>query len=206
MNIENLSINSAATKIAAKVVANPGNKIIAAYAWNNETYQDTTKAINLSSLLAGISETEDFTITAADLGVETIAGLWMIKFYSDQSVSEPWWVNYNVVTAEEVPLMGVVANLVPYNECVMEKALKVTVKNCKVVKTNCGNLDTLLFSSTLLDTLSSAILFGLLNEAAQIIEALDEVCTVCTLCPDYGASLSSIGFGFKTTNNIITKA
>lgn len=189
-----LEINAEATAIQAIVSADTGNKITKVLAWNKETYKIETDAVDLSSLLSGVSEDENFVVTNTDLGVSSIIGLWVIEFYSDESATP------------EGPQEGVVVNLVPYHECVVDKAVGISVKNCREAKNNCGKSSNLLYASTLLDTVGDTILFELINETRQILFTLDELCEVCTNCPEYAGSLSHTGFSYKTISNIIVKS
>ena len=188
-----LELNIDATAIQAIVVANAGNKVTKVKAWNKETYKVELDAVDLSHLLSGINENEDFIISSTDLGVNVINGLWIIEFYSDE------------IAGAESSQVGTVVNLVPYHECLVDKAVSVVVKNCKVVKSSCGKDDSLLFASTLLESINDTILFELIDSTRQILFTLDELCEVCDTCPEYATSLSHIGFSYKTVDNIIVK-
>lgn len=55
--------------------------------WNEATYKDPNTAIDLSSKLAGISNTEVFTITAADAGVSSFEGIYFAEITSNDPLS-----------------------------------------------------------------------------------------------------------------------
>lgn len=201
MIIQLLEINPLATAINAMVEVSSGNTVVQALAWNVDTYKSKSQAVNLSHLLGGTDETESLVISSAELGVERITGLWAIEFSSSAS---PEFRGPQPLI--EDPQLGIVANLIPYYECVLDKAQRVAVKNCQVVKTECGNSDSLLLASTLLDTLKDTLVFGLIDETVQILKTLNELCEVCTICPDYGQELVHAGYAYKTIDNVITIA
>ena len=194
MVITTLVINPGATSITVEVDADAGNTIIKAVAWNTNTYKDDAEGIDLTALLSSIDENEDFSITATDLGVENITGFWAVEFTSSEAT-----------TAEE-PKEGIAVNLLPYYECVIDKSLAVKVSDCKIVKSECGKVDTLLFANTLLDTVHDTLIFGLYNESIKILKILDCMCEICTSCPDLVDTLSQTGYSYKTVNNILILA
>jgi hypothetical protein len=194
MVITLLEIQPGATSIIASVEVDTGNTIVKAVAWNKDTYKDEAVQIDLTPLLAGVDETEDFTISAEALGVETITGFWAVEFYSSE------------VTTPETFQEGVAINLLPYYECILDKTLEVVLQGCTTVKNVCGEKDTLLFASTILETVHNTIVFGLNEETIKILESLDCLCEVCTVCPDLGASLNQAGYSYKTVNNVVTLA
>jgi hypothetical protein len=189
VTIKLLDLNSAATAITVSVETDQiGHTITKALIWDKNTYNDPTTAIDLTSLLDGTNQTEDFIVSNTVLGVDNIKGLYIMEFTSSEETD-------NIQT-------GVVANLVPYHECILDKALQTDIKNCSIQKPNCKESDNLLFTSTLLDTLYDTILFDLIEESIQIIETLDDLCEVCVNCPDYNVTLAKNGYGYKTIDNL----
>lgn len=183
MRINWLKIDGDADVVLGEVATNSGNGVQSIYAWNSETYKDDALKIDVSNRLSANTALETFTIRAVDLGVDYITGIWTFEFVPT--------IN------SESPVIGTLANLIPYNECILAKALETVVKDCSIQEDNCGNTSVLLQASTLLDTLKTALLFGLVEEAIQIQKALEDVCEICTLCPDYNPSLYYDGFGVK---------
>jgi hypothetical protein len=183
MIIKYLKIDGDADVILGEVATNDGNGVQAMYAWNSETYKDDAKKIDVSSRLSGNTSLENFTIRAEDLGVNYISGVWAFEFVPTNDT--------------ETPVSGTVANFIPYNECILARALECVVKGCAIQDDDCGNRSVLLQASTLLDTLKTALLFGLVEEAIQIQKVLEDLCEICTNCPDYNPSLYYEGFGVK---------
>lgn len=201
VSINTLQIDTFAEKIDVDVSTTSGNTITNVYVWKSEDFKDYSKAIDLSSLLEGTDETESFAIFAQEhLNVEKITGLWFIEFQSDEDIV-PDDCSNNSNTA-----IGVVANLIPYHECVLNKLLSIEVDDCKpVVEDNCDECSgNIYYINTLLTALNEAIRFGYYEEAIRIIKNLDDLCDVCHTCPDYGDTLLINGLGFATINNSIT--
>jgi hypothetical protein len=192
MVINILSIDSTFTTITCSLSADVGNKVLKVIGWTGDTYLDYNNVIDLTALLSGVDENEDFSITAADMGVESFAGFFAFEVYSDEAVSE------------ESSVIGIVTNFLPYHECMLDKVLSITIKNCEISNDECGEKKEVLFISTVLDTLYDTMNFGLYEEAIQIIDTLNDLCEVCAVCPDLGEDLTGTGFGYKTVDNIIT--
>jgi len=184
MIIKYLKIDGDADVVLGEVATNEGNGVQAMYAWNSETYKDDSKKIDVSSRLSANTSLENFTIRAEDLGVDYITGVWVFEFVPTNNT--------------ETAVSGTVANFIPYNECILARALECVVKGCAIQDDNCGNSSILLQASTLLDTLKTALLFGLVEEGIQIQKVLEDVCDICTSCPDYNPALYYDGFGVKT--------
>jgi hypothetical protein len=198
MIIQLLEINPLATAINAFVEVSPGNTVVQMLAWNANTYKGNATAIDLSYLLQSVDENESLSISNTALGVDKISGLWAIEFSSSASP------DFRVPTVPiENPQLGIVADVISYYECVLDKVQNINVKNCRVGKTNCGENESVLFISTLLEALRHTIIFGLIAEAVQIIKTLDELCEICTTCPSYGDNLLHTGYSYKTVDNII---
>ena len=202
MVVHQLEINATGLGITANVSANLGNKVAKILAWNQETFQDEAKAIDLSFLINGVNEVEITTISASDLGVSKITGIWIIEFISDKATN-PGRVPAFII---EPSALGIVADLVAYHECVLDKALSMSISNCGASsKKGCTKLENLLLLSTLLESLGDAILFGLFPEAVQIAKNIEELCEICASCPDYNIEVSRGDFGYKTIEGQILK-
>lgn len=201
ISINLLQIDEFAEKINVDVNTTSGNKITKVYVWSSDTFKDYSKAIDLSSLIDGSDNTESFSIFAQEhLGVEKIVGLWFVEFESDEEI-----IPDNCIDNSNTGL-GVVANLIPYHECVLNKLLAIEVDDCKpVINDGCDECSgNIYYINTLVTTLKDAIQFGYYEEAIRIIKTLDDLCDVCHTCPGYGDTLLINGLGFSTINNSLT--
>lgn len=201
VSINVLKLDEFATKINVNVSTTPGNNITQVLLWDSTTFKDYSQAIDLSNLLDGTTEVEDFAIHASQIGVEKFSGLYFIEFTSNE-VIVPNDCENNMNTA-----LGVVANLIQYHECVLDKIMNIEVKGCKQIElrnNECSECsENLLFINALLQSLYTSIKFGFYEEAIRIAQNLDELCEICHTCPDYGNTLLINGLGFGVENNSI---
>jgi len=201
ITINTLQIDELADKITVNVSAPTGNRITRIYAWNSETFKDYSQAIDLSSYIDPSTETQSFSIFAVqNLEVEKITGLWFFEFESDEVVAQ------DDCNPDSNKRIGVVANLIPYHECILNKLLATEIEDCKpVIQTDCDECSgNIYYINALLTTLQDAILFGYYEEAIRIVKNLDDLCDICNTCPDYGDTLLVNGLGFSTVNNRVS--
>jgi hypothetical protein len=197
VNINSLRIDSFAENILVDVSTAVGQTITSVKIWKSDEYKTSTFT-DVSDLLSGISEVENFTIPAERLGLSYISGLYMIEFTSDEVISPDECCNSNNTT-------GVVANFVQYEECILNKVLATEIDNCNVITLsdceNCG--DNVLYASMFLTSLHTAVKNGFYNEANTIMKQLDEMCEICNTCPAYGNTEIVNGTGYGTINNSV---
>lgn len=201
ISINVLQINEFATKIDVNVSTAVGSNITQVLLWDSTTFKNYSKAIDLSSLLEGTTETENFAIDASLIGVKKFSGLYFIEFTSNEVIVPDDCVN-NINTG-----LGIVANLIPYHECILDKVMSIEIKGCKQIElggSECSECsEQLLFINTLLQSVYSSIKFGFYEEAIKILNNLNELCEICNTCPDYGNTLLINGLGFGVQNNSI---
>tara|TARA_R110002126_G_scaffold28834_2_gene95922 strand:+ start:9850 stop:10461 length:612 start_codon:yes stop_codon:yes gene_type:complete len=202
MLIHQLEINTTGLGITASVEANTGNTVERILAWNQQTFQDEAEAIDLSHLINGTDNIEITTISASDLGVSKIVGIWYVEFISSASAQSTRTDEYII----EPSAIGVASDLTIYHECVLDKALDMSISNCGATsKRGCTKPEDFLFLSALLESLGDAILFSLFLEAAQIAKTIESMCETCTSCPDYGIGISVSNYGHKTIEGKIVR-
>ena len=197
VNINSLRIDSFAENILVDVSTAVGQLITTVRVWKSDEYK-TSNFVDVSDLLSGTSEVENFTIPAERLGLSYISGLYMIEFISDEVISPDECCNSNNAT-------GVIANFVQYEECILNKVMAAKIDNCKqLVVQDCEDCgDYLLYSSMFLTSLYAAVKNGFYNEANVIIKQLDEMCEICDTCPAYGNTEIVNGTGYATINNSV---
>lgn len=183
ITINELLINDVATEISVDVDAGAGNLITEVNLYTIATYKDTALKIDLSGLLAG-TQNEVFTISADDISLTKIEGLYFIEFVSNEISTQ----------------MGVASNFVSYHECLLNKTLAITVASCTAPE--CKDLE-VNFITTLIDTLYDACILELFPSSVKINKALDVACRVCNTCPSTSDALLTSGLGIETTNNVI---
>ena len=198
ISINSLKINESSNAIDVDVSTTSGNTITQVLLWDIKTFKDYSQAIDLSHLLDGTDETEVFSIPASELNLTNISGLFFIEFESDEIIV-PDDCNQDSNTA-----LGVVSNFIKYHECLLNRVLKIDIKDCNEIINNCDNCNkNILFLSTLINSLNSTIKFAFYEEAIRITEVLEDICDTCHTCPDYENIKLINGLGFGTFNNSI---
>lgn len=188
-----LQISNTGDSITLNVSTEIGETITGLRVWDSIGYNLSSQAIDLSNLLVQNSETETITLTPTDLEVSSISGLYLFEITSSE-------VEDNIYTA-------IVGNFSGYYECLLDKTLKVEIKNCK--EFNYGNCpdceENLFFVSTLLDSLNAALIMGYYKEACRVVEDLKEVCDLCTECGGDYTFTKTYGSSYRTENNLVIK-
>lgn len=160
--------------------------------WTSDTFQDYTKAVDISGLIPSpIDGTYSFNIDRTFVNLEAFTGLFFLEFTSNEE-------------DESGKKIGVAANLILYQECILDRLLKLEIKGCKEKSNSCRECQTdIITTQILVDTLYATIQNGLFEEAVRIIEVLDDECEVCHTCPSYGEVKLVNGYGFGTIDNSI---
>jgi hypothetical protein len=188
-----LQISNTGDSITLNVSTEIGKTITGLRVWDSTGYNLSSQAIDLSNLLVQTSETETITLTPTDLEVSSISGLYLFEITSSE-------IEDNIYTA-------IVGNFSGYYECLLDKTLKVEIKNCK--EFNYGNCpdceENLFFVSTLLDSLNAALIMGYYKEACRVVEDLKEVCDLCTECGGNYTFTKTYGSSYRTENNLVIK-
>lgn len=185
MNINSVRINEEANKILIDITA---ENLTSVSLWTSETFKNPDQAINLNHLIPVPSGNNYvFTIDFSDVSLVNFTGLFFIELQTSQEIK-----------------MAVAANLVPYQECILEKVLNMDVQGCKGKNNSCKECEEdALGLQLLLDTLYTSIQHGLFEEAIRILTILNEDCEVCNNCPSYKNIKLVNGYGFGTLNNSI---
>lgn len=186
MNINSVRINEEANKILIDITAEDLSSVSL---WTSETFKNPSQAINLNYLIPVPSGNNYiFAIDFSDVSLVNFTGLFFIEFQ----------------TPEETE-MAVAANLVPYQECVLEKVLSMDIQGCKGKNNSCKECEEdALGTQLLLDTLYISIQHSLFEEAVRILSVLDEDCGYYNNCSSCKNTQLVSGFGFGTLNNSIT--
>lgn len=187
MDINSVTINEFADNILVDISSSNLIKILF---WKAKDFQDYTEATDIV-FPTSVNGDYIFTITKEDVGIETFVGLYFLEFtYLEDGL--------------EQTKIAVVANLLPYQECLLNHVISMNIKGCKEEKSNCVECDKdVMRMQIVLSTLYSAIEFGFFEESVRLLEALDESCSTCDNCPDYENNKLINGYGFGTIDNAI---
>jgi len=174
ININTLQLNATYDAIDVNITTTTGNLFSKVLFWTADTFKDTSKAVDLSTLLAGTSETESFSIALTDLvsiNLASFSGLFFIEFSSDDGGS---------------PLTGVVGDLTEYHDCLIDDVLSIDINDCSALVKCSEVVDTcdnnIYYLNALFNNVYRALTSGYFDEAAKLfikIEGITESCTNC---------------------------
>ena len=190
--IKYLSIDSLATEITVELIASEGETISKVSVWNEETYGDSTLSIDRSSKLAGDTSREVFTVTAEDLG-QDIEGIFYFEFTVEPSVLD-------TCVTEPTVVLGVVANLLKYYNCILNKVLELEVDKCQFKEPGeCE--ESALYLNILLENLLNALNYGFYEEANILIADLKKSLCDCLPCENTVGKIVT-GTTYSSSENI----
>lgn len=185
--IKNFQISSEADLINVELEANENETVTKVLLWDNRTFQDYNKAIDLTSKLSQTSNLEEFTIETKDIGQSSFTGIYFMEVTtSDQE-------------CDNCGLIGIAANLIKYNECLLDKVLKYSV--CVTGGCNDKLENSIISIDTLLETVTVCISSGYYSEAIDLLEVLDKLCGICDSCKTLTTYCGKSGLNFSTLDN-----
>lgn len=185
--IKKFQISSDTNTINVELEAGENETITKVLLWDNNTFQDYSKAIDLTFKLSQTSNIEEFTIETKDVSKSSFTGIYFIEVTtSDQE-------------CENCGLIGIAANLIKYNECLLDKVLKYSV--CASGNCNDKLENAILSIDTLLETLSICIASGYYSEATDLLKTLDLLCNNCDSCKSLTTYCGKSGLNFSTLDN-----
>lgn len=175
MQITNFKISLDKTKL--NITITDASTVTSLLLWNEITYKDYSKAINLTSYLTG-NTTEVIEITLTDLNYRYFSGLYFLEAINSTDIS-------NSVTSE----------LTKYKECIINKLIKHSVcEECLSDKTI-----SLVNAQGLISGLEDAVELGFVDEMLIIIEALNLYCSDdCDTCGNYKNILNNAYYSTNT--------
>jgi len=143
--------------------------------WTDSTYKDPSSSVDLSALLAGASEVESISITAADAGLSLFTGIYFLQ----------------ITTSEPEVLMTATFNLTQYY--VVQAQL---VANIDLSCLACnGNFQNALLFDLYLEATKNALILGRFQDAITNLNNL--IITIetsdCDACDDIEAVVSTAG-------------
>ncbi|AGO48976.1 structural protein [Cellulophaga phage phi14:2] len=159
MKITSFEISSDKSKLSLTI--GDAQDVISLRLWDNDTYKDFSKLIDLSDKLTGAS-TETIDIFPNDLNISSFSGIYFIEA---EDITE--------TSLEFTSILN------KYEECVLNQS--VLYDNCEECIEDL-NLN-ILNINTMLTSLKMALELRFINEMLNIIKALDKYCTNnCSTC------------------------
>lgn len=85
ISVNTYMVSNDLSEIELDVVVNTGQTVTSLTMWTEDTYRDPSSSIDLSSLIVGSSETEQITITASNVGVDKLNGIYFLQIEASDS-------------------------------------------------------------------------------------------------------------------------
>lgn len=140
------------------------DSLVSLYLWDETTYKDFSKGIDLSGKLTG-SATENITITLQDINQSTLDGIYFIEAQDTEFSSLKYTYNFT-----------------RYKECILDKIVKnIQCRDCMdYLNVNIINSHSLLIAT------EYALELGYIEVALNNIKVLNKYCSnECSECDSY---------------------
>jgi len=148
----------------------------------------TQQVVDVSHLLLGNSTEEEVSIEALLLGQAYLSGIYAIEVCQEEEKGD--------CALPPACQTAIVANLAPYQECLLKNLLNIDgFCGCDII-TSCCEKNELCYLSSLIDALFLSLSLGYYTEAVKIERVLNDLCMSCHDCPP-----SLNGMGFQTVND-----
>ena len=202
MKINILQISEDSENIEISVETRDGDTIQSIVLWNDETFKDYSKAINLDSYLKKTNNKEVFIVPLCELNITTLGKIFFIEVVSTDLTE----IESCNECASNITL-GVTADLSPYKEFILDLILNLHYdKNCEK---SVGQVNKIINLEMILTSICTSIQFGFYNEAISLIKDIIKLTTSqlgCDSCSGltYAVTKTSLGFGIMN-NNLILK-
>lgn len=188
--------------INISVETSTGNKINSIKLWTDETFKNTSSAINLNGKIQGINNKEVFSISASDLGISSFNGIYFIEVTSTNDTTDVDTCN----ECDNLTLLGVTANLGYFDECLLDNILEVHYDTSDVDNNN--QLNDIYNISKLIDAIKIAIRFGYYHNAIDVLSTLKIICRERNGCSQCGTLpdptfKSGLNFGVIGNNLVL---
>lgn len=193
--INNLSINNDKTQLSVNVETNLNSTITSAILWNQNTFKDYDKGIDISFKLEQINNKEIFILTNADININDFDGIYFIEFTSDYE-EEGCSNCQNTV-------IGIAANMNNIKKYILNQVLDLKV--CQGCPEN-NDIDNVINIHLSLKTISLALSLGYYEEAIFIYNKLKKLIGPkldCRSCKNLTSPTYINGLNFVTFNNSI---
>ena len=173
--VKKFSVSNDMLSISIDIEVGAGQVVNEFLLWDQDSYKDPAKAINLTAQLSGSGNTETLTITAAQAGLTIFNGIYLAQFTSDMP---------------ETVLVATAALTQYYN---IEAAL---VANVDLSCLNCNtNFNNALLLDLYITGLKNALIVGRFQDAISYLKKIRIINTEaeCDSCNEISPVVSSAG-------------
>jgi len=196
INIENFKIRVDGTALDVHVSTEPNEIIQSALIWTQDTFKDYDQAVDVSSKLEQTSNEEQFIVSAEEVGVTSLDGIYFIEFQTS-STQQDECINCS-------NNLGVAASLFKIKECLLEKVRSYYVCG-GFFNSGCNEnlLPIIIHLDVLISSLQTSLEFGYHQDAIEFFKVLNTLCDDCE-CKALPNPIFKSGLSYATLNgNII---
>lgn len=159
--INNLSINNSLTQLSVDVETNTGSNITSILLWNENTFKDYSKAIDLSFKLEEINNKEIFIVTATEINISDFSGIYFLEFTSNYEEEG--------CTNCQNTVIGITANLNNIKKYLLNSVLELNdCEDCLKEK----DFDNIIAMDLTMNGISIALSVGFYEEAVFLYKKL----------------------------------
>jgi hypothetical protein len=169
ITVNDINISSDSSSLDVSIAAPVGEVFVSGSIWTSSTYKSLTTLIDLTSLMSG-TLLEVFSIPVATIGETAFNGVFFLEFTTDLGTTRT----------------VAVSNLTIYNQCILDKLLKVTLVDCTPVEVNdCNESEPSTIST--INTFLEGLCFALEQQDFLSIQKI-ETCIQKLCCNDCGCT------------------
>lgn len=191
--INNLSISNDKNTLSVDVETNVNSNITQVLLWNENTFKDYSKAIDISFKLEGINNREIFILEDTEINIDGFEGIYFLEFTSNYEEEG--------CTNCENTVIGIAANLNNIKNYLLDEVL-----NLEVCNTCPNNFDNIINIQLTLKSISLALSLGFYEEAIFLYKKIKQLLGSklnCTNCRTLKNPVYINGLNFSILNNTI---
>lgn len=192
ITIKMFQVSQDRSRILVDLETTEGETITGVKFWTQDTFKDYTQAIDLSSKLNMVTNTETFEITALEVGASQLNEIYFAEFYGTATGTM-------CDGCSSGDTLGVTINFLQFYYCINNMLCNI-VEDCA----ECDyNLQNILSADLYLQSMKSALIIGRFDDAIRHYNSLRKIChTSCDVCSE--AILGgTLGFGVLDGNFIL---
>lgn len=190
-----MTLNENSDKIFVQISGNNMFKIIF---WPEGGFPEESLGVDITNLSPAVSDSNNifsFEIDSQDFGLDKFCGI----FYMQSTV--------RIIDEDsmfEVTSTGLVANIIKYYDCLLDKTLKLKLEGCKQVKNECKDCDEdVFYIGSLISSLRFSIVKMMKEESDFIVNSLEKYCDSCGSCNESSEVKAINGYHYGTEDNKI---
>lgn len=185
VKINNFEILNNGQQLAISAETVEGSIITSILLWNDVTFKDYSKSINLTYKLEQINNKEIFIIDAEELNISSFIDIWFVEIETN-------YISTGGCTTCQDPALGITYNLQPYYKCMLNYLLEFD-KSVKSTSINTYNSNLVVTTNLLIDGVQKSLDVGYYTQSIEMLNNLKKICNIskCKNCKTVACSSCS---------------